>query len=102
MLEQEIRQFLDYQRDVRRLSPHTVEAYQRDLSKLANYCQERKLTHSDALDAAHIRQLIAQQRSSGASPASIHTSTGLDATWKELWWRVTPGSLPVVAVCVRP
>ena len=71
MLEQEIRQFLDYQRDVRRLSPHTVEAYQRDLSKLANYCQERKLTHSDALDAAHIRQLIAQQRSSGASPASI-------------------------------
>jgi integrase/recombinase XerC len=71
MLEQEIRQFLDYQRDVRRLSPHTVEAYQRDLTKLASYCQERKLTHSDALDAAHIRQLIAQQRSSGASPASI-------------------------------
>ena len=71
MLEQEIRQFLDYQRDVRRLSPHTVEAYQRDLSKLANYCQERKLARSDALDAAHIRQLIAQQRSSGASPASI-------------------------------
>lgn len=71
MLEQEIRQFLDYQRNVRRLSPHTVEAYQRDLTKLANYCQERKLTNSDALDAAHIRQLIAQQRSSGASPASI-------------------------------
>ena len=71
MLEQEIQQFLDHQGNIRRLSPHTVEAYRRDLTKLAIFCRDNALQHSAALDAGHIRQLIAVQRSAGASAASI-------------------------------
>lgn len=70
MLEQEIQQFLDHQRDIRRLSVHTVEAYRRDLSKLAQFCLDTGCSSSADLDAGDIRQLVAALRSRGTSPAS--------------------------------
>ena len=37
-LEKSATEFLDYLRDVRQLSPHTLSNYQRDLSSLQRYC----------------------------------------------------------------
>ncbi|MDH3994501.1 MAG: site-specific integrase, partial [Gammaproteobacteria bacterium] len=39
-LEESATAFLDYLRDVRQLSPHTLSNYQRDLLSLQRYCAE--------------------------------------------------------------
>lgn len=70
-LEQAIAAFLAYQRDVRRLSPHTLDAYRRDLLDFSVFCQSLGVTHSDAVGEATVRQWLARGHRNGLAPSSL-------------------------------
>ncbi len=55
----------------RRLSPHTVQSYQRDLVKLRDFCDRHQVSNWDALDPALARRFVADTHRSGASGGSI-------------------------------
>lgn len=63
--------FLDYLRHQRRVSPHTLSNYQRDLEKLQDYCNDTTLTEWHTLRDNHIRAFIARLRRNNLSPRSI-------------------------------
>jgi integrase/recombinase XerC len=55
-------QFLSDLERVRRLSPHTVAGYRRDLETFRAFCEERGITSVATVTAADIRRWIAQLR----------------------------------------
>ena len=63
--------YLAYLRHERQLSPHTLEAYQRDLTKLVEHCQQLQLKAWASLSAPQLRQLIARLHSKGLSSRSL-------------------------------
>lgn len=70
-LEQRIRAFLDYLRNVRRLSSHTVKAYGRDLKSFQDHCRSNDLlTCSDVLET-HVRQWLATGHRKGLAPNTL-------------------------------
>jgi integrase/recombinase XerC len=67
-LPEPVRRFLDEQATQRRLSPRTVEAYEQDLARLAQFAAGsplERLSHADA------RSFAARLRSAGLAPVSI-------------------------------
>jgi integrase/recombinase XerD len=62
--------YLDYLRDVRRMSPHTLESYARDLGALTAYA-ERKSLAVDALDRRDLEAFARELMSSGLAPRSV-------------------------------
>ena len=48
-MEQSATQFIEYLRDVRQLSPHTLSNYQRDLASLQRYCEEHNRQSAEQL-----------------------------------------------------
>jgi integrase/recombinase XerC len=71
MLSRDIEQYLEYAASVRRLSPHTVSNYQRDLNKLLSYCDTKGIKKSDDILTADVRDFIAQQHRQGLSGTTI-------------------------------
>jgi len=63
--------FLDYLRDVRRLSPHTLAGYGRDLACLQRYCTGAGIDNPGALDEGHIRHWVSGLHRRGLGGASI-------------------------------
>ena len=58
-------------RDIRRLSPHTLSAYRRDLNKFAAFCGKHQ-SHSLAdIDSGQIRSCVAALHRGGLSPRSL-------------------------------
>jgi integrase/recombinase XerC len=55
----------------RRLSPHTVAAYRRDLRALAEYCRDEGLSNLAGLDSYQVRRFAAACHRRGLSPRSI-------------------------------
>lgn len=70
-LADDIDDYLSYLRDARRVSPHTLNAYRRDLKHFAEFCDAQKLSLSTAVDSGHIRHFLAGQRSRSASAATL-------------------------------
>ena len=70
-LSDEIQSYLRHLRDERRLSPHTLAAYDRDLKQLLAYCESTGVSHWHALDAHQVRAFVAQCHRRGLSPASL-------------------------------
>lgn len=66
-----IERFLQYLRDERRLSPHTIDAYQRDLARLAGFCEVRGIADWQALEPRLGRGFVAWLHHGGASARSI-------------------------------
>ena len=62
--------YLDYLRDVRRMSPNTVESYARDLAALEVFAEKRG-TAVDALDRSALDAYVRDMRTSGLSPRSV-------------------------------
>lgn len=62
--------YLGYLRDVRRMSPNTVESYARDLAALAAFAERRGRT-VEALDRRDLEAFARQLMSSGLSPRSV-------------------------------
>ena len=67
-------QFLDYLRDVRQLSPHTLTNYQRDLKSLLAFCKEQKIFIPAKITESEIRQWAAQMHRRGLAGSSIQRS----------------------------
>jgi integrase/recombinase XerC len=55
----------------RRMSPHTVAAYRRDLERLSDFCQRRAVERFEALDHKQLRGFAAAEHASGLSPRSV-------------------------------
>ncbi|QAU24588.1 tyrosine recombinase XerC [Dyella sp. M7H15-1] len=55
----------------RKASPHTIEAYRRDLAKLLRYMQTQQLPSFDALIPHRMRGFIAAEHRGGLSPKSL-------------------------------
>jgi integrase/recombinase XerD len=62
--------YIVYLRDVRRMSPHTVESYARDLSALADFAEKRK-TQVEALTRRDLEAFVRQLMTQGLSPRSV-------------------------------
>jgi integrase/recombinase XerD len=62
--------YLTYLRDVRRVSPNTVESYARDLAALASFA-ERKDRAVEALTRRDLEAFVRTQMASGLSPRSV-------------------------------
>ncbi len=67
-------QFLNYLRDVRQLSPHTLSNYTRDLRCLEQFCEATSKTSPEQLMEADIRAWVSQLHRRGLSGSSIQRS----------------------------
>jgi integrase/recombinase XerC len=66
-----IDRFLTHLGTERRVSPHTVSAYRRDLETLLEFCGRQKLDAWPALDHAHVRTYAAHEHQRGIGPRSV-------------------------------
>jgi len=66
-----IRQFLEYLRDVRQLSTHTLSNYQRDLRSLNDHCSKKENHDPHQLMEADIRDWASQLHRRGLAASSI-------------------------------
>jgi len=69
--QQAIDAFLRYLAQEKRMSPHTVTNYQRDLKQLAAFCQQLEIPVWQSIKSSHIRQLISQLHRQGLASRSI-------------------------------
>ncbi|NQY25695.1 MAG: tyrosine recombinase XerC [Piscirickettsiaceae bacterium] len=69
--QQEIDYFLNYLAQEKRMSPHTVTNYQRDLKRLLLHCQQQKLLDWKLIKTSHIRKFIAQCHRQGLAGRTI-------------------------------
>lgn len=72
LFSEQLTAYREHLRSERRYSPHTLESYLRDLSKLTRYCIDQQITQLQALTAQDIRQNLAQLRRQGLSGKSLH------------------------------
>ncbi len=63
--------FLDYLLGEKRASLHTVDNYQRDLTRLQDFCQTQKLSNWHALQTSDLRSYVAQRHKAGIEAKSI-------------------------------
>ncbi len=68
---QAIADFLAYLKHERRVSPHTLSNYQRDLGKLQRFCQQQLVQTWDELRDHHIRNFAARLRRDGLGGRSM-------------------------------
>ncbi len=73
-LQQSIDDFLDYLRNVRRLSPHTLSNYTRDLTSLCAYCAQLPKNAALEIEEADIRGWVSQMHRKGLAGSSIQRS----------------------------
>jgi integrase/recombinase XerC len=66
-----IDKFLSHLAHERRLSPHTLDAYARDLGTVVEFCKRRGLTSWGSLDNPLVRAYAASEHGSGIEPRSI-------------------------------
>ncbi|MGR8931282.1 MAG: tyrosine recombinase XerC [Gammaproteobacteria bacterium] len=64
-------QFLDYLRGEKRASIHTVSAYQRDLTRLQQFCLERQIQNWNDIEIGDIRLYVANRHKAGIAPKSL-------------------------------
>jgi integrase/recombinase XerC len=69
--QQTIDAFLQYLAQEKRMSPHTVKNYQRDLNYLLLFCEQSDLIVWQAIKSSHIRQFISQLHRQGLASRSI-------------------------------
>ena len=71
---EDINDFLQYLEQEKRMSPHTVSNYRRDLQRFVTFCQQIDLTLWSTINSQHIRQFIAQLHHQDLSGRSIQRS----------------------------
>lgn len=73
-LSQQVEQFLQYLREVRQLSPHTLSSYARDLGNLQDYCIEHQLENAVAVQSGDIRNFASKLHRQGKQGKTIQRS----------------------------
>lgn len=66
-----VARFADHLRHERRASPHTLTNYHRDLTVVADWCEQRGIEDWRDLDIHGVRALVAARHRRGAAPASL-------------------------------
>ncbi|MEP4486622.1 MAG: tyrosine recombinase XerC [Halioglobus sp.] len=66
--------YLDYIREVRQLSPHTLSNYQRDLDAFVQWSEGRGLTQAEKVQEADVRQWVSHLHRRGLAGSSIQRS----------------------------
>ncbi len=69
--EQWLEQFFNYLHNERRLSPHTLSAYRRDLSRLRDYCDSLEIVEWSALTSHSVRGYVAWRHRKGAGGRTL-------------------------------
>lgn len=69
--QQWIDKFLQHLKTERRLSPHTLSNYQRDLRGVVAYCDSAEVTTWTSLDAKHVRAYLAARHRQGIGGRSL-------------------------------
>ena len=69
-LETRIDTFIRHLEKERRLSPHTVSAYRRDLNALIDFCKNQSVS-IESVDSYFIRRFASESHRKGASPRSV-------------------------------
>jgi integrase/recombinase XerC len=67
----ELAAFLQRLKTERRLSPHTVSAYQRDLNALLGFCERERFASFAALDSHAVRRFAAESHRRGLGARSV-------------------------------
>ena len=70
-LAEQIENFLTYLREVRQLSPHTLDNYGRDLAELCAWCEGQQLREASAISTAGIRYYASHLHRRGLAGSSI-------------------------------
>jgi integrase/recombinase XerC len=70
-MERQLDAYCTHLRSERQVSPHTLEAYRRDLNKVLAFCEKQNLSSWSALDIQHLRSLIARLHQQGQSSCSL-------------------------------
>jgi integrase/recombinase XerC len=69
--QQWVDDFLQHLNTERRLSPHTLSNYRRDLRGIVTYCDSASLADWGALDASHVRAYLATRHRQGIGGRSL-------------------------------
>ncbi|MFV0477544.1 MAG: tyrosine recombinase XerC [Parahaliea sp.] len=75
--------FLAYLRDVRRVSPHTIDNYRRDLNKLSDWCAKRNICEANAITGGDIRAWVGSLHRKGLAGSSIQRALSASRSYFE-------------------
>lgn len=81
-MQAHIEQYLQYLAGERRLSPHTISAYQRDLTLLSAHAQQHTIADVTQWREFHIRQLVVALHHKGMSGRSLQR---LLSAWRQFF-----------------
>lgn len=70
-MERQLDAYCTHLRSERQVSPHTLEAYRRDLNKVLAFCSKESIATWTALDIQRLRQLVSRLHQQGQSSRSI-------------------------------
>lgn len=70
-MQSDVDAYLSHLRNERQVSPHTLDAYWRDLGLVVAFCEKHQLGSWATLRSAQVRQLIAEQHRQGKSSRSL-------------------------------
>jgi len=71
VFHKELAEFLQRLKTERRLSPHTVMAYQRDLNALLGFCERERIESFADLDSYQVRRFAAESHRRGSNARSV-------------------------------
>ncbi|WP_461480740.1 tyrosine-type recombinase/integrase [Porticoccus sp.] len=96
-LADQLARFEEHLRSERRLSPHTVNSYLRDLNKLADWCAQQQLMSAAALTSQHVRRCMSQLHHRGLGGRSLQRwlsslRTFFNYALKHQWVRSNPSA----------
>lgn len=70
-LHSAVEQFVDHLRSERRLSPHTLDAYRRDLLSCCRFLESQQVADWNGVDNALLRRYVASRHTAGLSGRSL-------------------------------